>query len=289
MANASEVAELVVALQQMRYTQYFDVASMTILTYDYLITFNAEKRLIWPSSWSLPKVLFLLTRYLPFIDTSIALWQHLKPFMTQRGCTVAYMSTGWLILLGILVAEIILLLRTWAVWERSRSIGIGLSIWTAALWISNMVCLGIFLKSVKFSPLPFGLSGCLVVSGNTILSINWILLMIFEAGILGLMVVKAVQKYRIQRSTIIYKAVYRDGSIFYVYLFVFSLANVIVILTLPHGFFNMLSSIERVTHSILTARILLNLRSLLSGKGGDTCSSGESTELVSVSFPGHSH
>ncbi|KAH8119839.1 hypothetical protein DFH11DRAFT_1556813 [Phellopilus nigrolimitatus] len=271
----------------MRYSSYFDLASMTILTYDYLITFNAEKRLIWPSPWSLPKVLFLLTRYLPFIDTSIVLWHQFNPFMTQRDCTLAYMSTGWMILLGILVAEIILLLRTWAVWERGRNVGIGLSIWTAALWIPNMVCMGIFLKSLKFAPLPLGLPGCLVVSGSTVLSINWILLMIFEAGILGLMVIKAVQKYRIQRSTIIYKAVYRDGSIFYVYLFAFSLANVIVILTLPHDFLNLLSSIERVTHSILTARILLNLRSLLSSKGGDTFSSGESMELVSVSFPGH--
>ena len=48
--------------------------------YDYLLTFNAERTLIWPSSWSITKVLFLLTRYAPFIDITIILWRAYPSF-----------------------------------------------------------------------------------------------------------------------------------------------------------------------------------------------------------------
>lgn len=70
-----------------------------------MLTFNREKALIWPSAWSLTKVLFLLTRYSPFIDVTIVIWRKwagmtvyrlelLKPQMTPHDCKFVYESTG---------------------------------------------------------------------------------------------------------------------------------------------------------------------------------------------------
>ena len=39
------------------------VIGLVLLLYDHLLTFSAEVEYVWKSRWSLPKVLFLFTRY----------------------------------------------------------------------------------------------------------------------------------------------------------------------------------------------------------------------------------
>ncbi|KAH8094770.1 hypothetical protein DFH11DRAFT_1694663 [Phellopilus nigrolimitatus] len=174
MADTPELSGLITAIDHVRYS----------LVYDYLLTVNAEKALVWSSSWSPPKILFLLTRYLPFFDTTIVIWYQFRPQATLEECLIAYKTTGWLILLGIFIAEIILILRTWAVWERHRTIGIGLFVWTVVTWAPIMTSMGIFLNSLECTrTIPLILHNCRVVSqSGVILAICWILLMVFEAG-----------------------------------------------------------------------------------------------------------
>ena len=50
--------------------------------YDYILTFNMEKTLMWNAPWSVAKVLFFLTRYMVFSDITIVVWReyvHLPP------------------------------------------------------------------------------------------------------------------------------------------------------------------------------------------------------------------
>ncbi|KAF9010810.1 hypothetical protein BDQ17DRAFT_1234079 [Cyathus striatus] len=41
--------------------------------YETLLTFDLEVNLIWNAKWNVVKVLFILTRYLPFFDTTISI------------------------------------------------------------------------------------------------------------------------------------------------------------------------------------------------------------------------
>lgn len=43
-------------------------------TYDYLLTFEQEVSLIWPSPWNVVKILFLTTRYTPFVGAGAILY-----------------------------------------------------------------------------------------------------------------------------------------------------------------------------------------------------------------------
>jgi len=45
------------------------VASSAMFIWDYILTFRMEVDLVWKSKWNLIKGLYLLQRYLPFIDT----------------------------------------------------------------------------------------------------------------------------------------------------------------------------------------------------------------------------
>jgi len=49
----------------------WQLTSFDIQVYDYLLTFDDERTLMWPKPWSPTKVLFLMIRYLPFVDQTI--------------------------------------------------------------------------------------------------------------------------------------------------------------------------------------------------------------------------
>ncbi|KZP25113.1 hypothetical protein FIBSPDRAFT_820999 [Athelia psychrophila] len=66
---------------------YFDVFSACVLVYDYILTFNSEVTLIWGEPWKLLKVLFLLSRYLPFADTTLFFLCERPPgILAAKGC-----------------------------------------------------------------------------------------------------------------------------------------------------------------------------------------------------------
>lgn len=50
-------------------SQTFAVASVAVFLYDYSITLGMESQYIWPAKWNFMKFLFLLQRYMPFVDT----------------------------------------------------------------------------------------------------------------------------------------------------------------------------------------------------------------------------
>ncbi|KAL5494760.1 hypothetical protein ACEPAI_222 [Sanghuangporus weigelae] len=298
---AKEVLQLMSALEGLRLSSYVDSKKFALCpifvtepssipssrklrligAYDYLLTFEDERTLMWTRRWSPTKGLFFMTRYLPFIDLSITASHHFRKGMTPAACNLAYQIAGckWLIDIGFLTAECILLIRTWAIWNRGRWIGLVLIFWAALALVANFVVMGLFMKSIGFSALPTGLSGCLVTSGNSLIMGVWIILMVYEAGIVVLMVLKGVQLYRELGRTGLFLAVFRDGAIFYVYIFVLSVANVIVVSRLSRDLSTMLASIERVLHSILTQRLLFALR-----RAGSEPEVDESEKLETMKF-----
>lgn len=47
------------------------VAGVAMFLYDYFLTIGMEVDLVWSSKWGFMKVLYLLQRYLPFVDAAI--------------------------------------------------------------------------------------------------------------------------------------------------------------------------------------------------------------------------
>ncbi|GJE93504.1 hypothetical protein PsYK624_096630 [Phanerochaete sordida] len=219
-------------------TNYVYVISCTAMTYDFLLTVDREVMLVWLSPWSAVKVLFLVNRYTPFLSAAILLYPMIAPAISEKECLFVQDSTAWLKTVGMLVAEVILVIRTWAVYERQGSVGIGLTAWTTVIWVGCMTSVGIFLRSLLYEPVAAGSvgaleQGCHVVPGNNIVFVSWILFMVFEAVICSLMVYKSATAYRADRSTAMFKAVFRDGTMFYVYLLALSIANVATIFSAP--------------------------------------------------------
>ncbi|KAF9014550.1 hypothetical protein BDZ89DRAFT_1076533 [Hymenopellis radicata] len=184
--------------------------------------------------------------------------------MSLNECYLAYRSAGWVFIIGFSVAEVILTIRTWAVWHCHRILSITLPLFYVACWSANFTFMGIFLSSMRFGTPPIqNFQGCLVTADDPILSWYWILLMIYEGVMLLLMSVRAYSEFRDVHAPTpqLLAGILKDGILYYLYLFVLSVINVVVIRVLHHDYTNLFSFFERVIHTILTCRVIVNIRS----------------------------
>jgi len=252
---------IITALEQLRMVAYFNFIGSTMFIYDYFLTLPSEVNLVWPAPWNLMKVLFIVTRYLPFADVVVHLYYHLQSRPTAAACLNTFIISSWLFYAGTATSELILTLRTWAVWNRDWRLSIGLPIFFALYLGVNIPFILKFLKSLKFMALPTpAMLGCVAIKGSHIVSICWTLLLVYEGGIFFLMLIKGIRTYKNGGDSDLFRVVYRDGVLYYLYLFAFSIANVIVVATVPPGLQVVLIMCERVLHPILACRVLLDIR-----------------------------
>ncbi|KAF8527240.1 hypothetical protein JB92DRAFT_2699021, partial [Gautieria morchelliformis] len=256
----------------------YAVIAAAILTYDYMLTVEREARLVWRVPWNVGKALFFLTRYPVFADTFMVLY-HQFAVMSPAACHGIFKAIGYLLGVGTLIAESILAVRTWVIWERNRRVGAVLIVALVGFWIPIFYFLSLSLNSLvcDCGPSQPNMPGCFRFKQNPILWVVFVFLMTFETLILGLTLLKGVEhwdtklKVRRTQSTLV-SVLYRDGIMNYIYLCLLSIVNVVVLLTAPHGYSTLLTATQRALHSVLSARILLHLREAAVMRGKSTMS-----------------
>ncbi|KIM30833.1 hypothetical protein M408DRAFT_271241 [Serendipita vermifera MAFF 305830] len=146
--SLAQLEELV--LYQSRNFLYSTVAMFTLLFYDYLITLNMEAKYIWASKdrISLTNALFVLNRYLPILRAFGYMVFSLRPPQEDPTCSAWTDANSYTTMISIGVVEILMGLRTWALWGKSRLIGIILlSVFVAA------VCTSIVTVNLRLPPI----------------------------------------------------------------------------------------------------------------------------------------
>ncbi|KAJ3570795.1 hypothetical protein NP233_g4168 [Leucocoprinus birnbaumii] len=235
--------------------------SREINVLDWLLTFQLETSLIWPAKWNNAKVLYLLTRYLPIIDVFLVMYHQFGLSLSAAMCEATYEAACWLVIVGMVCAEIILTIRTWAIWRRDMRIAIALPALFMMMLTSIIVVMTFHLQRSQnqASPLP-RFTGCIVVGQTGILSACYIALMTYDTYIQA--TDRELAQYERGGNSKFIRVVYRDGIIYYIYLFILSFANAVLILKLSrsHHDVNMLVMMERVVHSVLACRVVLGLR-----------------------------
>ncbi|KAH8828985.1 hypothetical protein DL96DRAFT_1814276 [Flagelloscypha sp. PMI_526] len=238
-------------------------SALTILVYDWILTLEKEIAFVWPSKWSLGKTLYFLTKYPAIVDAFISIsrrWVPNKDAPAQ--CPIPFHLDAWLVTLGMHVAELILVLRTWAICGRNKWVLRGLLFFQMLILIYNCISLEIFVRSIVWlGPELPGVNGCLIISapGKRYFSIAYINIAVFEFCIFVMTMVVCYRKERKTGPRLFY-IVWRDGLIFFLLIFMVSTLNVVIMTTITHQYAICLTLFQRVFHSIATGRILLHMR-----------------------------
>ncbi|KAJ4491798.1 hypothetical protein C8R41DRAFT_367499 [Lentinula lateritia] len=185
--------------------------------------------LIWSSPFGLASMIFFANRYLPFVDSALSVNINFNATLSAEECLVQARAAAWLMFIGIALSEIILMLRTYAVWGRKRSMLLFLIVLTVAVFIiPTIVFTALAVNSLQFAVFQ----GCHLTAANDIIYLAFCLLTAYESILAALVTVQAYKHLRQTRSPWVTK-LYKDGFIFYFSLLVLSCANIISALIAP--------------------------------------------------------
>jgi len=141
---------------------YFRFVCGTLLVYDYLLTFSDEANLIWKRGWSLFGVTYYAVKYLPFIDMLIlSYFEQYLPHADAGSCEMIYIVYSICTFVGVELANCILILRTYVLWDKDKRILASLGVALLASVAGEAYYLTKYLRSshsVQLSTVPIPLS-----------------------------------------------------------------------------------------------------------------------------------
>ncbi|KAF9007430.1 hypothetical protein BDQ17DRAFT_1324028 [Cyathus striatus] len=214
----------------------------------------------------------------------ILFYHHFALNIPPESCVKAFKANGWMYFSGGVLAEAILSIRTWSVWNDSPTVKFGLPIFFLSICTLPSVPLPtLTYLTVALNPYHPGLRGCVITHGSSILSVVWVLLTVFNGGYenfydaglvaLILMGVWAFQSRQMGVTLSLMRIVYQDGITYYFYLFgkpslemplkSLALINTVLVLKLPPDFVALLlylTSLERAMHAIFSCRVIFHIR-----------------------------
>jgi len=263
--DTSSIADQISVLKDIQLVNYVNVVAVTILVYDYCITFSREIVHIWGHSFSAISLLFLFTRYLPFADSAILLIHTNLPNPSVHLYSALFKTQVWSVTIGISIAAVVLLLRTCAIYTNRRKIIIFLSLLYVIMIVVAFYYVQVILTSLQFEQSSSSAlaRGIFISQANHGIFVGYASLMAFETLVLIMTILKAKSQRNESR---LYQTLYRDSLSVYTYIFVISLCNMLLQVFAPSEAKLLLVQFHRVTYSIFLGRIILNIRGAMAGQ-----------------------
>jgi len=291
MDNGS-ILELVGYLVNDQLARYLEVCSTALLYYDFCLTFSDEIEYVWRRQWSFITVLFIFTRYFAVLGTVFILLFDYLPGLSLINCQIPWHFTAWSYIIGLTAAEAIFMRRTYALWYSDAKLP--LYRWIRVLCIITLVLsLAVsgyvserVIMSVQFSrfDLPGSVvQGCVSLHEDNVLWIGYAILLVTETVVLFFTIPKVYGNRNDLGKRSLSYVIYRDGFLFYVYILIISIINIIGLVALEGGLAVSITRIHRDLHSIFSVRLLLNMRK---ASATNRRGNGETVILPTIVFAG---
>ncbi|KLO11023.1 hypothetical protein SCHPADRAFT_492467 [Schizopora paradoxa] len=284
--TAEEAAALARTLQIF---QYSSVAFIALLSYEYLIEFDDEIRYLWNRRLSLGGVLLLLCRYLPF-SSSIFLYLYVMTTnFDPSHCRAVSIASTVIVIVEFMVAIMVLLIRSYVVWERSKRMTIVMIIWACIVIAGLCYPVAMYDENI-FSAEIHTTHGCIVMDrqGNRV-GIGIIFLLASETFSLGILLAKAISHRRFMKNMhsevskdCILTVMARLGIGYYLCTIAISIMNFVLLEQGPPSLKNFLRPFQAVFQNILCARLLFHIRSLGDEPLGASSYEGKVSTLITV-------
>jgi len=110
-------------LEALRLSDVITLVIITTVIYDYILTLSSEIEYIWNKPWTIMSTLFLVIRYLGLCGFVVAslMGTSLLPG-PEKLCGAFNVISLWSIFIFVCAADIVMILRIWAMYNRSKII-----------------------------------------------------------------------------------------------------------------------------------------------------------------------
>ncbi|KIJ07002.1 hypothetical protein PAXINDRAFT_19799 [Paxillus involutus ATCC 200175] len=212
--------------------------------------------------WSVGKVLFAPTRYIPFILIPLTLFSTFSTNIKVDTCEGLLYFLVFLEVVAITLSEVTFGLRAYAMWNQNRAVLVTYCCVATAYIASLVFILQSFLPSVTYGEAPLAIiSGCYKTGGSSIVFASFVVIMLTEAVTTTLTLYRAYWHFRHTPNALIQNMT-RDGVFYCVSMFLMSVANVLLIFLVPLQYGDMIAVYQTVVHTMLATRMQLHLRKI---------------------------
>jgi len=275
---AQEIEQLIGTAWDLQNTRYIALLAYTAAAYDIIITQEQERALVWNAKWSKGKILFFLVRYLILFEASMYVTYLFAKDIGATFCIAASISSGWFTVCCLIPLQAIVILRTSALWERSKGINfllIGSVIAADIVMIVTTVRIENAVRHHIDDSVVRPIIGCLSYIPPLNLRLTfpaWISMIAFDSLIFLLTIMKAVRNYiwGMDRAPLI-TVLIRDGFLYYAVMLAAAILNVLFYDTLGVSHPILSSSLTTVVNascSIIGSRLMLNMHGAVSRADG---------------------
>lgn len=253
-------------LERLKIMHYAHLCAACIVIFDHLVTLDAEINLIWPSSWSFEKTLFLLNRYYSLAAVTFNTYVLFVATKTNTLCLHYYRWQGWTGLIACMLAEAILQTRLYALYSLDKKVLVFM-LASFALSISlSAYIMGSVLSNLTVTAVNLPVDGmfCHSTGIPSNFYLFWIPLLAFECLLCGLALFKGFQTLRNRKSSLrsgrwLVTILIRDSVVYFFAICATYLTTLLIwifaptVMDVPVGFTLAMSC-------VLANRVLLNVK-----------------------------
>ncbi|KAK0217406.1 hypothetical protein EDD85DRAFT_962054 [Armillaria nabsnona] len=259
--------------QDLNVNYYFSLVALSILYYDYALTFGLEVSRFWVHrgfSWA--AFFFYLNRYLGiFGHVPVVVeyfWTGYPSNKAQRRvkfrCLKLQMYHQYFVIVVQLVVAVMLIMRTYALYDRSRKILIvQICVTLTAIGLGAYAVASGKKSSPDETPTdvtPFiGCSTSLTKDSAVRLGIAWCGMLVFDIMVFTLTLHKALQLQRAGGVSLL-TLLLRDGSVYFGVIIASNLANILTFFLGDARIRGVVTTFTNVISSTMLSRLMLNIR-----------------------------
>ncbi|EGN93581.1 hypothetical protein SERLA73DRAFT_189293 [Serpula lacrymans var. lacrymans S7.3] len=207
------------------------------------------------------KVFYSLARYLPFAMLGLRCYAAVNTSLSYDLCTLFYGMNAWLQTISFLFAELIFVLRTYAIWGHNKRVLVILLGSIFGTFVGIIVLITTVRNDFISSPSPAPMiTPCYEDTQYDVISVAYVLLFLLELEILLFTLYRALKHYRFMRSSQLLQVCIQHNIFYFACGSAFSVANIIItFLCKPTYNDYLFSNIQAAAHAMLVARMQINL------------------------------
>ncbi|KAF8206695.1 hypothetical protein K438DRAFT_1816308 [Mycena galopus ATCC 62051] len=241
-----------------RINSYIDLAAISVLVYDHILTLQAEVAYVWTSGYTRTSAWYLPVRYFPLFTSVVVLPMYDFSDFDSKTCTKLNTAYQFLIVAQVLFVECTLIMRVICMYFFNKRIvlflvTISIIEFSVAAW-----------SAIPVGPIPVytgSLPGCHVPTPHgpaMRLAGAWEGLLVVDVMLLGLTLHRGYIRSR-EAEVSLWRVIVRDGAMYFAIICLANLANILIYYL---GDMYTAASLSAFTASIsvtMICRLMLNL------------------------------
>lgn len=270
MSSSTMSPDTVEYLSNIAGVQYALVGAFVWLVYDYVLCIGLEVKYVWFAPWGLPKILYIWTRYLGLLLMSLMVWTSSVSNQNPKYCIAFFNIETWGSVWMMGTVSSILLLRIYAMYERSRKVAIFAVTISVSQIIAACVILGIQVITV-YTPPPllaqYNLPGCSTGDSPPALVTYWIARLAFDSILLLMVGYKMTHRYVSYNKTDLLDIMIKDNVSTFIFIFCVQSVNLFTYRLAPTELASVALPYSLATDIIMSTRLILHIREAFFGPG----------------------